>query len=188
MRWHGLSIGASATGANAMRDPAAADDADVAGSDAGSDADPDADTGSDADPDADTDAAAVTLAGWNLFDVAELAGTSTRAVRLAIEAGVLRVVRYTDPPLIDPESADRFAAACRSNQEPRVAAVAGDLLDLGYQRPYQLAGRAGVDEIAVLIAITRGTLPATPRGWYLLIAPADAEQYIAALQPKRAAA
>jgi hypothetical protein len=96
-------------------------------------------------------------------------------------------IQTHNPVRITSDSADRFIAACRHATEPRVHAVAADLIAQGFARPYQIAERLGVAETIVITAIQRGRLPAIGRGWWLFVAPGDAERWDASIARKQAA-
>lgn len=119
--------------------------------------------------------------------IIEQGETSLRSVRAALDAGRLKVVSRR-PTRVGLESANAFIAACREAKLVEVRAVASDLLDQNYARPWEIAARFGVDETQVLGAIQRGRLPCVARGLWLFVSPNDAEAFAVAHQKRRAAA
>ena len=125
--------------------------------------------------------------GWSINYIVATAETSVRAVRDAIDAGILEVWSRR-PTRISRTSAERFIAVARDAKLDQVRLAAPDLLEMGYVRPYQLADRLGLDERIILSAIQRCRLPAVARGLWLFVSRNDAEDFAAAHQTRRAAA
>jgi hypothetical protein len=128
-----------------------------------------------------------TDAGVSISDIAARAETTVRVVRDAIDANRLKV-QSRGPTRVKADSAAKFIADARGAKLKEMRMLAGDLMDQGYERPFQISERFSLDEGQILTAIQRGRLPAVGRGLWLFIGPADAERFAAAHQTGRAAA
>jgi hypothetical protein len=124
--------------------------------------------------------------GWTIPNIARAAETSLRSVRDAVARGDLDTA--CDRPLrISDRSARAFIAACRDARSPELRAAAGDLIDRGYTRPYEIAEMFGIQESAILTAIQLDKLAAIGRGVWLFVSISDAANYAESMAGRKAA-